>query len=81
LCRYQRVYGVAEPSKGLMRARFVLAHEAAESDHIGMQDRGEFPLPGGSALRRLRRDINLGCQADVFDLAPADWDDIRSRGG
>jgi hypothetical protein len=37
-----------------------------------MQDGGELPLPGGgSALRRLRRDINLGCQADVFNLALA----------
>jgi hypothetical protein len=54
-----------------MGARIILTHEAAESDDIGMQDGGELPLPGGTALRGLRRDIKLGCQADVFNLALA----------
>jgi hypothetical protein len=67
----QRVYSAAEPSKCLVCTRFILTHEAAESDHIGMQDGGKLPLPGGSAFRRLRRHINLGCQADVFNLALA----------
>ena len=49
----QRVYGVAEPSKCLMRARFILTHEAAESDHIGMQDRGKFPLLRGSSAHEI----------------------------
>ena len=28
-----------------MRARFVLAHQAAETGHIRMQNGGEFPVP------------------------------------
>jgi hypothetical protein len=28
-----------------MRTRFVLTHQAAETDHIRMQDGGEFPVP------------------------------------
>ena len=47
--RYQRVDSAAEPSERLMRTRFVLAHQAAETDHIGMQNGGEFPLPGGAS--------------------------------
>jgi len=46
-----------------MGARFILAHEAAESDHVGMEDRGKFPLLKGTLLGRLRRDIELGSQA------------------
>jgi hypothetical protein len=66
LRNYQRVDSLAQASKRLMRTRFIFTHQAAESDHIGMQDRGELPLPGGSALWRLRREVNLGCQADVL---------------
>jgi hypothetical protein len=33
---YQRVDSVAEPSKRLVRTRFILAHQAAESHHIGV---------------------------------------------
>ena len=29
-----------------MGARFVLAHQPAETDHIRMKNGGEFPLPG-----------------------------------
>jgi hypothetical protein len=43
-----------------MGARFILTHEAAESDHIGMQDRGKLPLSRGSFLRRLSRVFELG---------------------
>ena len=43
--RDQRVDGAAEPSERLMRARLILAHQAAETDHIRMQNGGEFPLP------------------------------------
>jgi hypothetical protein len=28
-----------------MRARFVQAHQAAETDHIRVQNGGEFPIP------------------------------------
>ena len=28
-----------------MRAGLILAHQPAETDHIRMQDRGEFPFP------------------------------------
>jgi hypothetical protein len=28
-----------------MGARFVLAHQAAETDHIRMQNGGKFPVP------------------------------------
>ena len=51
-----------------MGARFILAHEAAESDHIGMQDRGKLPLLRGSLLARLRRAIGLGSQAGLTSL-------------
>ena len=58
-----------------MRTRIILTHQAAESHHIGMQDGGELPLPGGSAVRRVRRDIKLGVQADVSNLfvGPKDY--------
>ena len=68
LRRYQRVYGAAEPSKCLMGACFVLTHEAAESHHIGMQDRGKLPLLGGSLLTRLRLAIGRGSQADLTSM-------------
>jgi len=29
-----------------MRAGFILAHQAAETDHVRMQNGGEFPFPG-----------------------------------
>jgi hypothetical protein len=47
-----------------MGARFILAHEPAESDDIGMQDRGKLPLSRGSLLWRFR-DIRLGSQAGI----------------
>ena len=60
LCRYQRVDCAAKTTKSLMRARFILAHQAAESDHIGVQNGGKFPLPRGTFLRRSRRDMQAG---------------------
>src|SRR5271165_2554935 len=45
MCRDQRVDGAAELAERLMRARLVLAHQPAETDHIRVQDGGEFPLP------------------------------------
>jgi len=51
-----------------MSASFVLTHEAAESDHIGMQDRGKLPLLRGSVLARLGRAIGLGAQAGLTSL-------------
>jgi len=68
LRHYQRVYSAAEASKCLMGARFILTHKAAESDHIGMQDRCKFPLLSGSLLARLRRAIGLGSQAGLTSL-------------
>jgi len=51
-----------------MSASFVLTHEAAESDHIGMQDRSKFSLLRGSLLARLRRVTGLGSQAGLTSL-------------
>jgi hypothetical protein len=51
-----------------MGARFILTHEAAESDDVGMQDRGKLPLLRGTLLGRLRRDIGLGSQAGLTSL-------------
>ena len=77
LCRYQRIDCAPEPTKSLVRTRLILAHQAAESDHIGMQYGGKFSLPRGNILRGLRWDIELGSQADVFNLAVDNWDYIR----
>ena len=41
----QRVDGAAKVTERSMRARFVLAHQAAETDHIRMQNGGKFPVP------------------------------------
>jgi hypothetical protein len=68
LRKYQRVDRLAQTSKRLMRTGIILAHETAESDHIGMQDRGKFPLLSGSLLARLRRAIGLGSQAGLTSL-------------
>ena len=43
--RNQRVDGAAELAQRLMGACFILAHQPAETDHIRMQDGGQFPLP------------------------------------
>jgi hypothetical protein len=43
--RDQRVDGAAELAQCLMGACLILAHQAAETDYIGVQDGGEFPLP------------------------------------
>jgi hypothetical protein len=56
----QRVDSVAQLTESSMRARLILAHEAAETDHIGMQNGGEFPFPRGRFHRRMRRDIEQG---------------------
>jgi hypothetical protein len=68
LRNYQWVNSLAQTSKRLMRSGIILAHEAAESDHIGMQDRGKLPLLRGSLLARLRRAIGLGSQAGLTSL-------------
>ena len=64
MCRDQRVDCAAEFTERSMRTGFVLAHQAAETDHIRMQNGGEFPVPTsrvpGSqpfAPRRIRRAI------------------------
>ena len=41
----QRVDGPAKLTEYSMRARFVQAHQAAETDYIRMQYGGEFPVP------------------------------------
>ena len=43
--RDQRVDGAAQLAERSMRAGLILAHQPAETDHIRMQDGGEFPLP------------------------------------
>ena len=68
--RDQRVDSAAEPSECLMRTRLILAHQAAEADHIRMQNGGEFPLPG----RELPPDLEARTSrsagvANRFDLA------------
>ena len=75
--RDQWVDSAAELSKCVVRTRLILAHQAAESDHIGMQYGGKFSLPRGNILRGLRWDIEVGSQADVFNLAVDNWDYIR----
>ena len=59
---------MAQTSERLMRTSVILAHEATESDHIGMQDRDELPLLRGSLLATLRRVIGLGSQAGLTSL-------------
>ena len=56
----QRVDGAAELAQRLMRARLILAHQAAEPHHIRMQNGGEFPIPRGGCARRRRRVIEQG---------------------
>ena len=56
----QRVDGAAQLAERSMRAGLILAHQPAETDHIGMQDGGELPLPRGSFPRRMRRVIEQG---------------------
>jgi hypothetical protein len=68
LRNYQRVNSLAQTSKRLMRTGIILAHETAESDHIGVQDRGKLPLLRGSLLARLRWAIGLGSQAGLTSL-------------
>ena len=58
--RDQRVDGAAQLAERLMRACLILAHQPAETDHIRMQDGGEFPLPGGRFPRRIGRVIEQG---------------------
>jgi hypothetical protein len=41
----QWVDGAAKLSEHSMRARFVQAHQAAETDHIRVQNGGELPFP------------------------------------
>ena len=43
--RDQRIDGAAELAERSMRAGLILAHQAAETDHIRMQNGGEFPFP------------------------------------
>ena len=57
-----------------MGARFILTHESAEGDHVGMQDCGKFPLLRGTLLGQLRRDVRLGPQEDAFELAVENQD-------
>ena len=68
LRNYQGVNSLAQTSKRLMRTGIILAHETAESDHIGVQDRGKLPLLRGSLLARLKRAIGLGSQAGLTSL-------------
>src|SRR5467141_4783233 len=55
--RDQRVDGAAELAERSMRAGLILAHQAAEPDHIRMQNGREFPFPRGSFPWRMRRVI------------------------
>jgi hypothetical protein len=55
-----RVDSASKVSKRPMRARLILAHQTAKTDHICMQDGGKFPLPRGSFSRRMRRVIEQG---------------------
>jgi hypothetical protein len=43
-----------------MRARLILAHQAAETDHIRVQKGSEFSFPRESVLRKMRRVIEQG---------------------
>ena len=43
--RDQWIDSAAELTERSVRARLILAHQAAETDYIGVQDGGEFPLP------------------------------------
>ena len=43
--RDQRVDRTAEFAERLMRTRFILAHQSAETDYVRVQDGGEFPFP------------------------------------
>ena len=57
--RDQRVDGAAELAERSMRAGLILAHQAAETDYIRVQNGGEFPLPGRGFFRTLRRGIGV----------------------
>jgi len=85
----QRVDGRAELVQGLMRAGLILAHQPAETGHIGMQDGGEFSLRGGESPEGLGGLSSRVRIVDAFDLAADDahysptwrfFEDRRSRG-
>ncbi len=67
--RDQRVDGPAELAERPMRAGLVLAHQAAEPDDIGMQNRGELALARARLLRKLRRLNEHRAHATAFNLA------------
>src|SRR6516165_2097535 len=67
--RDQRVDGAAEFAKRPMGACLILAHQAAETDHIGMQNSGKLPLPRGRFPRRVSRVIEQSAHRGAFDLA------------
>jgi hypothetical protein len=45
MCPDQRVDSAAELTQRSMSACLILAHQAAETHHIRMQNGGELPLP------------------------------------
>jgi hypothetical protein len=58
--RDQRVDRAAQPTERSMRTSLILAHQAAESDYIGMQNGRKFPLPRSRFPRKMRQVIEQG---------------------
>lgn len=47
----------------------ILTHQAAEAHHIGVENGGKFPLPGGRGLRIFWRDIGFRSRRNGLNLA------------
>ncbi len=78
--RDQRVDGTAQFAQCPIRTRFILAHQPAVTDHVRMQNGGEFPFrrEGGSARQDEAR-LSTGGIANTFDLAADDAHHTRLR--
>ena len=61
MCHDQRVDRASEVPKRPMRARLILAHQAAEADHIRMQD------AGGATVKDIVFTVNYVTQPAEFD--------------
>src|SRR3954447_389615 len=73
MCRNQRVDGAPEFAKRLMRPRLVLAHQPAETNHVRVQNGGEFPSPrAGFENGHLASELDAGHRhgriVKTFDL-------------
>src|SRR6516164_7000722 len=77
--RDQRVDNCTEPTERPMCGVLVLTHQAAEPDHVDMQDGCELPLPQGGFPWGIRRVIEQCAHRDAFDLTADDAHYTRSR--